>query len=307
MKKTIFLILFIVLFALTSCAAERQPLPEIFSDDSPIINEAVIEEKESPMEETIAEEVHTEEIEPLQKETPNETYPFVMPDFSHEYADEMLAVLQGFSHEFIFPEFENLKKLDWVSRSVSSNLYQLTLFLNNEFVSEGGVGCLEDMNTVGRRYFGDDFSFPKNLVCEEIVPVEANPNYYTWTIARGGMVPPNYLLTDVQEGSEYLVATFLPYTLHLSWDFESGVSDVYGILFFKPNYGSDNIHYWEYHAELMQPQIASDEKITSDYLEYCLLPVPQEQLGTITVTFRRENDGRLIAASCRYNREASLD
>ena len=319
-KKISSLILFMIFLVLTGCTSENPFPPEILSDNSSNRNETDIKEKESPMEETIAEEARTEEIEPLQKETPNETYPFVMPDFSHEYADEMIQLVTEFGHEFYFPEFEKIEELDLASWSVSSNLYWLTYFLNDELLVQGRGITVEqkenllkgfeniytsivrcgDMTFIGRRYFGDDFSFPKNLIGREIAPLETNLDYYIWTNARSFVGPRQYLLTDVQHESNDVIATFLLYYLHLDGDFNFDTSIVTGINFFNPNYSQDGVSYF---AAINPPRIASEERITSDYLEACILPVPQNQLGTITVTFRRENDGRLIATSSRYNRE----
>lgn len=245
-------------------------------------------------------------------------YSFVVPEVEHIYADEMIQVVKNFGREFVFPEFENIETLDLPSYSVSTNLYRMTVSLNEELLLQGRgvtnaqkeeilkerkdissiVRC-DDMTLIGRRYFGDQFNFPKNLICKEIAPLEHDSIFYTFVNGRE-MLSTFYLLVDIQEESNFLVATFLPYDLLLDWDWDRDTT-VTGIEFFNPNYAEDGVSYF---ASFEYPDdFDREEADTTTYLKHCYLPVPQDELGTITVTFSREDSGNLIATKCVYNRK----
>ena len=310
MKKQFIVILTMIIFS-TACSvgeASPQTEPPAIQDPSESLN---VQEPDN-----LLPQIQSENSPEEKQQNPVNL--FVVPEIECDYADELLEVVQGFSREYSFPKFESLDELDFESRPVSSNLYDLTVSLNDELLAlERGVTHkkreeimandssvyslvrLDDMNEVGRRYFGKEFSFPKGLVCEEIAPLDSDSEYYKWTNARGGMSFFYYLLTDVIQNNNEIIVTFLPYSPNINW--HNGTIET--ISFNNPK---DEMYYYVRY-DLGYFKYPSDEaRENADVfscLQYYYLTVPQEQLGTITVTFRRENDGRLIAASCRYNRD----
>ena len=251
---------------------------------------------------------------PSEAPEPQAFYPFVIPEIEHPYKDEMVQLLTEFGFMLIFPEFKSIEELDWASAAVSGNLYQLTYHLNNELFSQGGgiepeerealeevagasIVRLEDMNTVGRRYFGEEFSFPKNLICETIAPFEADPQYYALTSGAGLIPFKQYLLIDAQEELNHIIATFVPFAI----DNISSDNTINGIDFFNFTESSSM-----YRANIEKKIVYHPEVEPIYYfdpvrlLNYVYLPVPQDQLGTLTVTFQIQDDGRLIAVSSRY-------
>lgn len=247
------------------------------------------------------------------EERPTGGTPLALPTVSHEAKAEMLALL-SFSQEYIFPEFASLAEMDLSLRRVSSSLYQHTLQRNDELLAQGSgisdelmqqlqtqrdgayfnqVVRAADMTTVGRIYFGDAFVFPQGLECPEISPYEPGSEFYHWDNGRGGMPQFEYLLLAVEE-AEYgsLSATFLPYQCDVSWD----DGKTYAIYFCDP--GKKDFR--QYSAGYFDTEDGAAP--AGSLWEHYRITAPQEELGTVTVTFHREADGRLIAAACLFNR-----
>ena len=160
---------------------------------------------------------------------------------------------------------------------------------------------------VGRHFFGDDFVFPQGLVCIDIVPVALDSPFYVG-VGRGGMPTVGYFLLDVAELGDAYTATFLPYFPGPSWD--DGAMD--GVGFLNPN-AAPNFHhtFWPHLHSGGPARLEFPDEETRmgtvwdgdvDFWDYLYLIIPQEQLGTITVTFQRAADGRMIAVSSRYDR-----
>ena len=253
-----------------------------------------------------------------------EYYPFILPKIEHIYKGEMVQLINEFSVEALFPEFQIINHLDYSSRNVSTNIFWLAYDCNDELILQGkGISHedlkaieemvvakfpedqrypahrtvrRDDMTMIGREYFGEQFEFPVSLITPEITHLDEESKYYIFSSWRfSGLPPINYILFDVIQKDNAIFATFLPFVIEI----DPLDNMIYSIRFFNFIESRYNYHIlFEEHIEF-QPEIEP-----SYYLNYVRhLPVPQEQLGTITVTFRRENDGRLIATSSRYNRE----
>ena len=250
---------------------------------------------------------------------------FTPPVVDHPYAEEMIQLLTEFSTEALFPEFENLQSLDfWDGWAVSTNLYVLTLWRNEELISQGrgiteeqrqdilerygetssSVARHDDLTFIGRQFFGEDFYFPRGVIAEEIAPLDPDSEYYYFTSARGGVMGLHqYLLVDVIDDANFITATFVPYFLSLVWNLDEHYH-LQAVQFRNFNFSED---FNDYRALLSPPilfgsSMHEPEAPLEYYLQDTGLPVPQEELGTITVTFRREDSGNLIVTSSRYNR-----
>jgi len=224
---------------------------------------------------------------------------FVMPErVEHEHADAMLALLSDFSVQVGFPEFSSVAEIDHASLSVSTNLFDLT---PQAVVEWHTIVRRDDMTEVGRRFFGEEFYFPKDIFAPEIEPFDEQSEYYVFPRGRGGWPPTDYLLLDVSEESENLEATFLPFRLNLSWDCSPEARAAGYICVRSVDIGVDGAFFrvWlEFPDDFCEER---DINTFYDYLKFAQLPVPQDQLGTITVTFEILDDGSLIAVSSRYN------
>ena len=112
---------------------------------------------------------------------------------------------------------------------------------------------------------------------------------------------------DVTELEDRYTATFLPYLPVGSWN--DGALDSVGFL--NPNSVPDfqNTFWPHLHSGGPTRLEFPDEETRMgtatgdvDFWDYLYLIIPQEELGTITVTFQRADDGRMVATSSRYNR-----
>ena len=235
---------------------------------------------------------------------PVAVYPFVVPIVEHPYAGEMLALVTGFSAELIFPEFESLEEMDFADGRVSTNLYLLAPW-QGDATYPGGVRVRrQDMTEVGRRFFGEDFYFPAGVVGLDIEPADVDSEYYQWFRGRGGASPNYYVATQVFEEEEGLFsASFLVFWLGIDFD-DTEVHFVNGVSFHNPNFLEDGIRYDAVFEEPIVIYIRDFVSYTEGFparLEDLRLPVPQDELPVLTVTFRREESGNLIAISSRYH------
>lgn len=187
--------------------------------------------------------------------------------------------------------------MDFFSPQVSTNLFASTLAEYREIYNELELPVVtvryEDMNTLGRFYFSDNFLFPKNLEAFEIGPSSGDSQLFSFHRGRGGMPWLGYFLTDISEQEDTYTATFLPYQPDISWE-DGTVIDISFPLY--PNSNTGRLEYPDEEARMGTAIGAVDS------LDYYRLLFPQELLGTITVTFQRADDGRMIAISSRYNR-----
>jgi len=105
-----------------------------------------------------------------------------------------------------------------------------------------------------------------------------------------------YLLIDVEDESDYIAATFLPYFIAFGPDYDDSIIWSIGFSSLAQDGHSFNL--------VPEGQPPFDFTINpAYYLSYVhLLPFPQEELETLTVVFRREAaTGNLVAVSSRYN------
>lgn len=254
-----------------------------------------------------------------------EYYPFIIPETEHIHKDKMVQQLDEFSVEVIFPEFQDIEHLDYSSSNVSTNIYQLAYSRNKDLVLQGGgisqddleiieklvvsnfpenqrhsahrTARRDDMTMIGREYFGEQFEFPVSLIAPEITPLDKSSTYYIFSSLRAEGLPSiNYVLLDATEENDMIVATFLPFIVRVN----PPDNMVHDIEFFNLTESIRN----NYYADLETPIEFQLDVQASCYLnDVSCLPVPQEELGTITVTFRLEDTGNLIATSCKYNRK----
>jgi hypothetical protein len=161
-----------------------------------------------------------------------------------------------------------------------------------------GMGSIvrhDAMNVIGKYYFGEEFFFPLFLECEEIGPVDTSSVFYTFTIARGGLMSfEDYFITDIIERENTMTATFLTCSVLVNPD-DATISDITFRCFKEDCF--DCAHPL---SKQIYPQ--GQAKEYPECYDYCYLSIPQEKLGTITVTFEETVDGRLVAAACHYNR-----
>jgi len=321
-KSKWFLLVLLVLVIVLSACGGNAVLPEEAQPDDEITVPA-----EPPEQELVVEAEETDEP----YELPPGTL-FVRPEpVDHPLADELLALVSEFSGVFLFPEFEDVQSIDFYSPEVSFNLNDVIFLRNIDLLAadrgvpreelelseaellELSITRYDDMIAVGRQFFGDDFYFAKGEVGRLIVPMSDDPSLYV-SIAEWGAPPfTRYLLVDLTEYEEVVAATFLPHWPLISW-IDQTITDV---AFLNPNPVPDRHHtfwpqtFWP-HLGVIGPAILEfpDEETRMgtvfggdvDFWDYLYLLVPQEELGTITVTFQRADDGRMIAISSRYNR-----
>ena len=229
---------------------------------------------------------------------------FLRPEpVDHPLADEVFALVDGFSMMFLFPEFEHPAGLNFLDNSVGATLY---LHANSQGISPVRY---DDLIAVGRRFFGDDFTFPKGVAGGLVFLDDDDPDVYNLD-GFGMMHDINYFLLDVTEEGGRITADFLPFILGVEWDDglvgEDGTVEVtyfmHRMLFIDPRDGlfefSGDLAAFAYPDEGAR-NVAFENGTFWDYL---YLTAPFESLGTITVTFQRADDGRLIATSSRHNR-----
>lgn len=270
----------------------------------------------SEPEEGWEEREETSEVAP----EPLESFPFVVPQADDLLAEELAAWLDGYSLEFPLPIFDGVEDLPYSDPAVSTNLLTNTYFRNEEYLARGsGVSDEElerlqepglytifvrydDLNDLGRYYFGERFLMPY-AECREVGPVEGEPEYFAFLYGRGGMPPSLYVPIAVEELSGGAVeASFYVFSFNYSWDTGEPLNalclsdggkdrDVYYDSYYMVDCG-----YLEF-PEGMTYQDMTDER---ELFRYLRLTIPQEELGQVTVIFQREPDGRFTAASCRY-------
>jgi hypothetical protein len=226
--------------------------------------------------------------------------PLVMPEPPEgELADELLGFVHRFSREFIFPQFAGVAQMDFEDASVSSNLLLATrIELGDQWASSATI---DDMNMIGRRFFGNDFVFPRGIETWDIASSETDEGYIYFPQARGGMTYWNYLLLDYDISGDRIIATFFPFNAFASW--EDGAIEQ--VRFLYP-YDMSNVTTSRESVDVMESVAYLEDRVLPGYdghiLNHVFLGVPQKELGTIIVTFLREESGNLIAMSSKYNR-----
>ena len=239
-----------------------------------------------------------------------------------------MRLLADFSVMAGFPIFESVDKVDFTENVVFGvNLYVMANRLNEYLLSLGGGVSVEereellhyenevsmavrrtDMTMLGQRFFGEGFYFPRGVYAQFIMPLDSDSDFYVPTGWSGGLGHNRYLLINVYEQNGDIVATFLEhyvYTGPLSvWPLDRELP-VNSILFWVDEFMNRPFLSIDF-EEFEQTVYFGPETSPTDYLAYITtLPVPQGELHTITVTFRREAaTGNLIAVSSRYNRNS---
>ena len=283
----------------TYYAEELEPEPLAGVEEAEPEPPTVLEEPEPGPEDEPENRIPTleEQIQFLES-----SIPFVIPQLGCDLEDELLGFVYGWWREYLFPEFVDISDMPFEAMEVASSLFFKAGI--STFPADGSpwVVPLEDMNTVGRRFFGSGFSFPPDVTeAWEIAPTQIDGEYYYKSIGgRGGMSRVRYLLVNSLVNGDEVTATFLPYVPHFSWYDESLMSISLLYRHTRPN-GFESI--WAPH-EIYYFDIPEGHEVLLSYegnvLDYVRLRVPQETLGTLTVTFTRE-DGRLIAVSSILN------
>ena len=221
--------------------------------------------------------------------------PFVMPQANCDLEDELLDFMHSWWYEYLFPQFSAVSELSLESPGAIWGLFYRT----RQKYSYGHHQPVpfEAINRVGHRFFGSDFSIPDVLTPTEIDGVQ----YHIYDGGRGGMPTIRYLLVSSLLDGDEIIATFLPYVPVFCWG-DSTLSEVRFLYrHIHPIVGREVI--WA-PREAIYLEIPESHEVLRDYegsvLYYVRIRVPQETLGTITVTFTRE-DGRLIAVSSVHN------
>jgi hypothetical protein len=230
----------------------------------------------------------------------------------------MLSLLTEFSAYFPFPEFENTQTINHKMATISTNLAYKLLYRetirdfpglagvsgeDNEYLNEkyenpirSAVVLREDLTTLGRWFFGEEFYFPPGLICDELAPLDPSSDYYYLTYGRGGFFHKvGYMMLDVWDDTDSFTAIFLPYDVY--YDYESGGEAPIARIDFDNLYHQNNAAYHANYEEWHEKPVYSAE----EYLELAKIQTPQEEFPTTTVTFRAEKDGRLVAVSSVYN------
>ena len=250
-------------------------------------------------------------------------YIFDMPNIKHIYKDEMLRIVSGFGFQFPFPQFESVSKLDFSSHMVGYNLCALTIQRNSELLSRGsGISDSDieeiallielyadeeypprgarrsDMTIVGREFFGEKFTFPEGITSSMIAPFGENSKFYVQTHWMGSGFPfVYYLIIDIVENTNTIAATFLPFVALI----DPAYNEVFAVELFRFNELDSYGFPARLEVSLDAPVIWDYEADPTLYLIDIGLPVPQDQLGTITVTFETLADGSLVAVSSVYD------
>lgn len=233
------------------------------------------------------------------------TIPFEVPiKVTHEYAEEMFNLVNDFSSEFRFPQFDSIQNMDITSLEVATNLYIYTrqqIIDENDSTPQSYVIKAEYMENTGKRFFGQDFEFPPGLKCSDIEPDPEDPLSYNVN-GRCGMGYLKYLLIDVEQTENLYTGTFILFKPIFRWNMAEEQED--NILFYY-NGPNDKSESNQHLGTLIFPDEQTRENIISkddlSYMEYCYLRIPQEQIGTIEVTFGHDQDGSLIVTSCKWN------
>lgn len=305
--KFYFMVLFLTLLLLFSACQ----MPQISNETASL---AEVQLDESTMEQSInAEELELDkesEVDYWQEKNPFSVpkeggIPFALPEINHLDKKEIYRAVHGFSSEFLLPEFESIQSMPYTDDCVMVNLLHHidydNVFEDQLKTTNQSLGRhVDDLNAIGRYYFGETFSIPPEAQSDQVGPNPENPDYYHLKLGRCGMSPYRYELLDIvddlnSQGKPVIKATLIPYNPLVDWENSCTV----GILFCDfADDSQSGTYLFGYYEE---PYKTSAEK--NNILEDYYLVVPQERLGTITVTFERtEDDGRLIMTSCRYNR-----
>ena len=287
----------ILAFILSACADTYTPAqPE---DVPPVEQEDIVEQPhiEEPTDDTAPSFPQTEAAPEFAPRT--DGVPFVMPQQPQtETADELLEFVHGFSRSFIFPEFADVSQMDFEDASVSSNLLHATTLWLGKL---SGIASLDDMNLVGRGFFGDEFEFPRGIETWDVFGEYVDGIYRYGFQGRGGICPWRYLLLDYSTGGENIVATFLPFQASADWS--DGAID--HVMFLYP-YDFEGAATARRFFDIVEDVAYLEERVLPGYdghiLEHVFLVIPQEELGTITVTFRREEGGNLVAIRSVWSR-----
>ena len=218
---------------------------------------------------------------------------FVMPQQAEgELAEKMLDFVHTFSHTgFVFPEFASVTQMDFENPSVSSNLLGAT---------RRDIVTIYDMTLEGRKFFGDEFEFPRGVETWDMFGeyVDGIYSYSFW--GRGGLDPWRYLILDYVVDGDSIVAIFFPFNPSADW-YDGAIDHVV----FLYQYDMSNVATSRAFFDVKEGIVYLKERVLPGFdghiLDYVLLHVPQEELGTITVTFRGVADGSLIAVSSRHN------
>jgi len=284
-------------------------------------------------------EATVSEDAPLESPETEPIYEFLLPDVEHPYKFEMIELLTEYSSQALFPEFEDVRSMDFNERFTTNLMWLTSLYAGNYFsdrnVSEeedfpfaselrflnqglsyeerltlseqftgiphsGMIVHRSNMTTIGRWFFGKDFYFPKDVITDETAPLDPGGEFYHVVRGRGGVwCVFRYLLLDVKDESRYIAASFLPHMVYFDWEnpMEEGTAITW-INFLNPHGEAE--YSIDFDNWLESPVYLTPIQNFSDYLENVGLPVPQDQLGTLTVTFQIQDDGRLIAVSSRY-------
>lgn len=304
---------------LSSCGGRTGELPDASVSESEIVVESFsdAQHSEKPLvAEPSATEPEPEDASDAEEELSPANDPFCDPSISHALAEPLLAVVQGFSGEYLFPEFESVADMPYSHRTVLSNVYSIAQNRREELLPDvppltpeeeahvnrysDGVTAFHrgDLNRIGRIFFGNDFRLPPESNGDEIGLIPET-DFYSFLYARGLKAQFAYLITEIKEDGEFVIASFLPYRPLLNPD-DYTIADV----IFLDNI-TDPLSFVPY--SLGELRYSSDEVRMNADIHSCLdsyyLRVPQDRLGTITVTFRQEQDDRYIAISCQYNRQ----
>ena len=285
------------------CANNILDAPESESADDPPPAEPPDETQNEPAEAAPNEPANR--IPTIEEQIPSleRSVPFVMPQANCDLEDELLDFMHSWWREFLFPQFSDVSEMQLESWESWRFNFNESLALMVEWREYNGlwVTSLENINAVGRSFFGSAFNFPLTAWGPGYIQIEEECYLKSPLGGRGGIPTVRYLLVSSLAEGDAITATFLPYVPLFSWEDSTLLQVWFLYRHIDPVSGIEVI--WEL-SEVSYLEVPEGCEVLHGYegnvLDYVRLRVPQETLGTLTVTFTRE-DGRLIAVSSVLN------